>query len=212
MDNKPNTSPNREMNTPLTPDEALTRLLEGNQRFIKGIDLPDNFGSQEDALKTSQNPYACILGCADSRVSPEHCFDESNGNLFITRVAGNFVSMEILASLEYGCSVLGTPLILVLGHSQCGAISAAVKSHQHGEEYPGHINILTTALAPAVAAAASEQPADLKDLAMRKNVLSNVHRLRESRPILRGLIESGRLRIEGGIYHLDTGTVEILND
>lgn len=196
----------------ISPDDALKRLLEGNQRFIEGIDLPDNFGTQEEALKTSQNPYACILGCADSRVSPEHCFDESNGNLFITRVAGNFVTPEVLASLEYGCSMLGASLILVLGHTRCGAIAASVKAYQQGVEYPGHITLLTHALRPAVAAALRDKPDHLEDLTARKNVQLAVETLRESTPILRTLVRSGDLKIMGGIYQLDTGRVEITID
>lgn len=195
----------------LTPDEALARLLAGNQRYLAGEDSPDSFIHQSDALAHSQNPYACILGCADSRVSPEHCFDEGQGDLFVTRIAGNFVTQEILGSLEYGTAVLGATLVLVLGHSGCGAIGAAIRAVESDEDFPGHIQGIATALSPAVMQASEEDPGgNWAARATHLNVEANVKKLRDATPVLRKLVRDNRLRIVGGIYHVETGKVEII--
>src|SRR5690606_28019741 len=103
----------------------LERLMEGNERYASGNATIRDFESTRSLLAKGQNPYASLLSCADSRVSPELCFDEARGDLFVTRVAGNYVTNDIVASLEYGAAVLNSPLIMVLGHTQCGAIGAA---------------------------------------------------------------------------------------
>lgn len=197
----------------LTPDEALARLLAGNARYLSGVDSPDSFQFQSESLAHSQNPYACILGCADSRVSPEHCFDEGQGDLFVTRVAGNFVTQEILGSLEYGTAVLGATLILVLGHTGCGAIGAAFRAVEADEDFPGHIQGIATALTPAVLQSMEEDVAhDRIHRATHHNVVANVHKLRNLSPVLRKLVRETRLRIVGGIYHVETGKIEIIVD
>ena len=195
----------------LTPDEALARLLAGNERYLSGVDSPDSFQYQPASLAESQNPYVCILGCADSRVSPEHCFDEGQGDLFVVRIAGNFVTQEILGSLEYGTAVLGASLILVLGHTGCGAIGAAIRAHKTDEDFPGHIQGIATALSPSVMQAADENPdCDWVHRATHLNVVANVKRLRESTPVLRKLVREKRLRVVGALYHVDTGKVEVI--
>jgi carbonic anhydrase len=197
----------------LTPDEALARLLAGNARYLAGEDSPDSFQFQPASLAHSQNPYACILGCADSRVSPEHCFDEGQGDLFVTRIAGNFVTQEILGSLEYGTAVLGATLILVLGHTGCGAIGAAFKAVETDEDFPGHIQGIATALTPSVLQAMEDDIAHLREhRATHHNVVANVHKLRNLSPVLRKLVRESRLRIVGGIYHVETGNIEIIVD
>ncbi|MBU3667200.1 MAG: carbonic anhydrase [Rhodocyclaceae bacterium] len=197
----------------LTPSQALERLLSGNARYLAGVDSPDSFQYQPDTLAESQNPYACILGCADSRVSPEHCFDEGQGDLFVTRIAGNFVTQEILGSLEYGTAVLGASLIMVLGHTGCGAIGAAIKAVDSDEDFPGHIQGIATALSPAVTQATSEGSTDSRAVsATRINVALNVDKLRNATPVLRKLVREERLRIVGGLYHVATGAVEIIVD
>ncbi len=103
----------------LSPDEALQRLMAGNKRYVSGKINSRDYSSTRAALAGGQNPFACILSCADSRVSPELCFDEERGDLFVTRVAGNYVTNDILASLEYAVAVLHSPLIMVLGHTRC---------------------------------------------------------------------------------------------
>ncbi|MGV0952960.1 MAG: carbonic anhydrase [Fluviibacter sp.] len=194
----------------LRPDEALERLMGGNARYLAGEDAPDSFQHQPGALAESQNPYACILGCADSRVSPEHCFDEGQGDLFVTRIAGNFLTQEILGSLEYGTAVLGATLIMVLGHTGCGAIGAAMKAVDTDEDFPGHIQGIASALSPAVIQA-SEEALGL-DRALRAthiNVALNVDKLRNATPVLRKLVREKRLRIVGAVYYVETGEVEI---
>ncbi|MGI9143580.1 MAG: carbonic anhydrase [Fluviibacter sp.] len=194
----------------LTPDAALTRLMECNRRYVKGVESTDSFTTVNKALATGQNPYACILGCADSRVSPELAFDENQGDLFITRVAGNFVTPEILASLEYGTAVLNAQLIMVLGHTSCGAIGAAIKAVEKDESFPGHIQSLTTALSPAVEGARKRKPKDLADAATRENIRLNVLRLRSATPILSKRVRDGQLKVVGGLYDIKTGRVELI--
>ncbi len=194
----------------LSPDEALARLFRGNERYVEGRTVQDSFPALREALARGQNPYAAILGCADSRASPELAFDESQGDLFVTRVAGNFVTPAILASLEYSVAVLKTPLIFVLGHTSCGAIGAAVKAVVDDATFPGHIQSLATDLAPAVRKAKKEGAADLMAAATIQNVKSNVSKLASSTPILRRAVREGALKVAGGLYDLQTGKVERL--
>lgn len=194
----------------MSPDEALARLIAGNQRFIVGFDEPDSFKFQNPEIEKEQCPYACILGCADSRISPEHVFDESHGNLFVTRVAGNFVTSEILASLEYGASVLGAAIILVLGHSGCGAVGATIQAVSADTVFDGHIHALIDALKPAVVKMRHHDHDQWKHDAIIENVLENVARLKSSAPILGKLVQSGQLKIVGGIYNLESGIVTFL--
>lgn len=195
----------------ISSDQALSRLMAGNDRYVANAPLPSDFAATRAALATGQNPYACILSCADSRVSPELCFDSERGDLFVTRVAGNYVTPAILASLEYGTAVLQSPLIMVLGHTSCGAINAAIKAVKKDEDFPGHIQQLTTDLSPAVNAAIKTKPADLELAATRENVLINVDKLRNATPILRRRVQNGQLKVVGGIYHLGTGRVELIS-
>lgn len=196
----------------LTPDQALDRLMQGNERYVKGEVTPKDFAATRAALSQGQNPYACLLSCADSRVAPEFCFDESRGDLFVTRVAGNYVTMDILASLEYGVGVLKAPLIMVLGHTQCGAIGAAIDAYDNHTDYPGHIQSITTELAPAVAAVKEKQsdPAALVHDVTIQNVRMNMSRLASSTPMLRRAVEAGKLKVVGGVYQLKTGRVELI--
>ena len=194
----------------ISPAEALQRLIEGNQRYIANTPLPLTYEATRAALVRGQNPYACILGCADSRVSPDLCFDAERGDLFVTRVAGNFVTPEILASLEYGTAVLQTPLIMVLGHTGCGAIQASIKAVKNDEDFPGHIQLLASSLTPAIDAALKKDPSNIEVSAIRENVRINVEALRNSTPILRRLVQSKKLMVVGGVYDLNTGRVEIV--
>src|SRR5690606_31461360 len=140
----------------LSSDQAIKRLLEGNRRYASGKTRSRDFASTRAALASGQNPYAGILSCADSRVGPELCFDEERGDLFVLRVAGNYVTSDMLASLEYGVAVLNMPAIMVLGHTGCGAVNAAVSAFEKQAEFPGHIQNIVTELMPAVRAAAGE--------------------------------------------------------
>ena len=196
----------------ISPQEALQRLMAGNERYVADKTTPASFSAMRASLAQGQNPYACILSCADSRVSPELCFDADRGDLFVTRVAGNFVTPEILASLEYGTAVLQSPLILVLGHTSCGAIKASIKAVKSDEDFPGHIQQLATSLTPAIDAAMKRNPKDLEEAATRENVRLNVESLRNSTPLLRRLVQTKKLQVVGGVYDLKTGKVTLLND
>src|SRR5690606_22995408 len=196
----------------LSPDDAIERLMVGNKRYISGETLDRDFSANRAALVRGQNPYACILSCADSRVSPELCFDEERGDLFVTRVAGDYVTNDLLASLEYAVAVLHASVILVLGHTRCGAVSAAVNSFENQTQFPGHIQTVITALLPAVrSAAATSHTGTLAEAATLENIRQNVARLAEATPILSSAVRDTHLKVIGGIYDLGTGRVDLLS-
>ncbi|TAN30590.1 MAG: carbonic anhydrase [Castellaniella sp.] len=193
----------------VSPDEAIQRLKEGNQRYVSGVMKRHDFSHERKALAGGQNPYAAILGCADSRVAPEYTFDSGRGDLFVTRVAGNFINADMLGSLEYAVAVLSVPAILVLGHEKCGAIAAAVKAITNHAQYPGHIETLVAALTPSVKQV-SQQKTDLLEAAIEQNIRNNVTALSAQSDIIRKAHQAGSLRIVGGIYRLATGKVDFL--
>jgi carbonic anhydrase len=193
----------------LPPDAALERLMKGNARYVEGVSLRHDFKHEREALAGGQNPYAAILSCADSRIAPEYAFDSGRGDLFVCRVAGNFASDEMVASLEYGVAVLNVPLILVLGHDACGAVDATIKSLKDNTTLPGHLPSLVTAIAPAVKAV-SQQGGDTLGKAIRQNVIDNVAKLSAATPILKAAVEQGKLKVVGGIYRLNDGRVEMV--
>ena len=202
------------INTPLpenvmTPDAALERLMAGNARYVAGQSTPLNFSEDRAVLVKGQNPYASILSCSDSRVSPEFCFDEQRGDLFVARVAGNYLTTDFVATLEYAAAILHTPLIMVLGHESCGAIRAAIDAVDKNMQFPGHIQSLASALAPAVRAA-KNMSGELFDNAVRMNVIRNVDKLRKQPPILSKLVAERRILVVGGVYSLKTGKVELV--
>lgn len=195
----------------LAPDAALDRLMQGNGRYVEGVSRRHDFRHEREALAGGQNPFAAVVSCADSRIAPEYCFDTARGDLFVCRVAGNFASDEILASLEYAVHALDTPLILVLGHEACGAVDATIKSIKDGSTLPGHLPALVTALTPAVKAVQGE-PGDALDNAIRRNVMLNVERLKGAGPILKAAVDAQKVRVVGGIYELKSGRVKVLAD
>jgi carbonic anhydrase len=195
----------------LSPEDALSRLMEGNGRYMAGVAARHDFRHEREALSRGQNPFAGILSCADSRIVPEYCFDTARGDLFVCRVAGNFAAAEIVASFEYAAHVLNTPVIMVLGHQACGAVDATIKSLKSGEPLPGHLPELVTAIGPAVKATAGA-PGDALDNAVKRNVQLNVEKLKAATPILAKSVADKKLRVVGGVYRLDTGRVEILPD
>ncbi len=193
----------------LMPDQALERLMAGNERFVSGKSEPLDFHDVETSLTKGQNPYATILGCSDSRVSPEHCFDEALGDLFVARVAGNYLTHDNLATLEYSVAVLKTPLIMVLGHESCGAVKAAIDAVDHYQDFPGHIQLLASAIAPAVRAVSDTSSSRLINV-IKANVIMTVERLRTKTPVLDYFHDQKKIRIVGGLYHLSTGRVELI--
>jgi carbonic anhydrase len=192
----------------VSPDASLELLMKGNERYVKGESRRHDFKREREALVRGQNPYAGILSCADSRIAPEYAFDSGRGDLFVCRVAGNFANDDTIASLEYAVGILGTPLIVVLGHDACGAIDATIKSLKDNTTLPGHLPSLVTSLAPAVKAV-SGSSGDLLANAIRKNVDDNVAKLKSAAPILSAAVDQRKLRIVGGIYRLVTGRVEM---
>src|SRR5277367_2631642 len=187
----------------LTPDEALKALLDGNQRYID-----NRFKSFDEDLKIlrdhtvdKQEPFAAVLSCADSRVPVEIIFDQSIGHIFVSRVAGNVVTPEIIGSLEYGAAVLGTKVILVLGHASCGAVKAAIA----GKAVPGQISSLFPHLQPAVDQAGSDLAAVTKANASIQAAL-----LSKASPVLSPMVKEGKLKIVAGYYDLATGKVTLV--
>ena len=193
----------------LTPAASLERLKRGNARYVEGVSLRHDFKHEREALAGGQNPYAAVLSCADSRIAPEYAFDSGRGDLFVCRVAGNFANNESVASLEYAVAELGTPLILVLGHDACGAVSATIKSLKDNTTLPGHLPSLVEAIAPAVKAV-SQQAGDTLANAIRQNVIDNVGKLSTATPILSTAVEQNKLKVVGGIYRLKDGRVEMV--
>src|SRR3982075_3373753 len=136
----------------VSPDASLELLMKGNKRYVEGVSRRHDFKREREALVGGQNPYAAILSCADSRIAPEYAFDSGRGDLFVCRVAGNFANTETIASLEYAVAVLNVPAILVLGHDNCGAVDAAIKSLRDDKRLPGHMPSLVAGIAPSVKA------------------------------------------------------------
>jgi carbonic anhydrase len=193
----------------LTPEQALERMMEGNRRYVQGVARRHDFVAEREALVGGQNPFAGILSCADSRIAPEYAFDTGRGDLFVVRVAGNFVNLDNLASFEYAVAVLGTPLLMVLGHEACGAVKSTISSIKDRSTLPGHLPALVASLTPAVTEATG-QSGDLLTNATAENVRLNVEKLRTATPILSAATAEGRLKVVGGIYRLSTGQVDLL--
>lgn len=191
----------------LTPDEALAKLMEGNQRFVSNRRLnPNQDSARMTQVATEQAPFAAILSCADSRVIPELVFDQGIGDLFVVRVAGNIAITEDIASEEFAVGVLGAPLLVVLGHERCGAVQAALET---GTELPGVIESLVYAIRPAVEASAGK-PGDQLTNAIKENVRLQVKHLQTS-SIIANAVAQGKLKVVGAYYDLDTGEVSLVS-
>ncbi|WP_158817376.1 carbonic anhydrase [Methylocapsa sp. S129] len=193
----------------VSPDGALELLHKGNDRYVDGVSKRHDFKNEREALTAGQNPYAAILSCADSRIAPEYAFDSGRGDLFVCRVAGNFANDDTIASFEYAVANLNVPLIMVLGHDSCGAISATIKSLNDKSTLPGHLPSLVARLASAVKAGA-EHAGDPFANAIRQNVIDTVAALKSATPILDAAVAQQKLKIVGGIYRLATGRIEMV--
>jgi carbonic anhydrase len=195
------------------PEEILQKLLAGNQRFVKGKTTnprrkPEDFGK----LVEGQTPKAVIVGCADSRVPPELLFDQGVGDLFVVRVAGNVVSGAgaiVKGSIEYAVAELNVPLVMVLGHTQCGAVKAAMKHISDKDPLPGAIAELVNAIKPAVINA-KDRDGNALDNAIKANVAIGVERLKSLEPIVAIALREGRVKVVGGVYDLRTGSVTMI--
>ncbi|HJX92993.1 MAG TPA: carbonic anhydrase [Pyrinomonadaceae bacterium] len=192
----------------VTADSVLAELRAGNAHHVAHrYQHPHETAERQRELASGQSPHAEILSCADSRVPPELIFDQGLGDLFIIRVAGNVVSDTELGSLEYGAEHLHVPLLVVLGHQHCGAVTAAVE----GGEAEGHIAALVNLLRPAVEKTRG-MPGDHVENAVTANVEMVVKQLRASAPVLAKLVSEGKLKVVGAVYSLDTGKVTWLPD
>jgi carbonic anhydrase len=187
----------------LTPDAALTELMDGNKRFTSGklTSQERNLAMLRQKTVDKQEPFAAVLSCADSRVPVELVFDQSIGQIFVTRVAGNMVTPEIIGSLEYGAAVLGTKVILVMGHSGCGAVKATI----HAEEVPGQISSLFPHIQPAVDQAGHDLVA-----ATKANAKIQAALLRQASTVIAGMVKENKLKVVAGYYDLGSGAVELL--
>ncbi|MFT0860115.1 carbonic anhydrase [Ancylobacter sp. G4_0304] len=194
--------------TTLSSDEALARLKTGNEAFVKGASCVVVGGVERiAALAGGQAPFAVVVTCSDSRTSPELLFDASLGELFVVRVAGNTVDQTALGSIEYGVAVLGAPLVLVLGHSGCGAVEAAVKMVTERAEYPGAIATMVEPILPAVLKAQT-QPGDLLSNAIATNVRLVLGAIGNGSAMVTEAKKAGKVRLVGGVYDLSSGVVD----
>ena len=190
--------------TALSPEAALQQLIDGNRRFAGGH--LTSFAEDLEILKAKtidkQEPFAAVLSCADSRVPVELIFDQSIGEIFVTRVAGNIATSAMIASLEYGVAVLGTKAIIVLGHTNCGAVKASIEA----KAVPGQISALYPYIRPAVDQAGSNLEA-----AIKANAKIQAGLLRQSSPVLADHIKQNQLKIVAGYYDLSSGKVTLLD-
>jgi carbonic anhydrase len=194
----------------IPPADALKRIMAGNARYAANKPEVKDYSAGRAARTTAQYPVAAILSCADSRVGPELIFDQGPGDLFVVRVAGNYVNVDNLASLEYAVEVLGAPLVMVMGHANCGAVNAVVKNAHSSSPLPGHIFMLVDAIQPAVEKALAQGGEHELDNAIEQNVQYNVERLKRTQPILAPKVKDGKLQVVGAVYQLATGQVKLL--
>jgi carbonic anhydrase len=189
--------------TVLSPDAALARLMQGNNGFVQGrlVSLDEDLTILKEHTVGKQEPFAAVLACADSRVPVELIFDQSIGHVFVTRIAGNVCTPEMIASLEYGAAVLGVPLIMVLGHDGCGAVKATID----GKAVPGQISALYAPLRPAIERAGPDLTAAIKANAQIQAAL-----LRTASPVIATLVKTGKMKVVAAYYDLASGKVAIL--
>ena len=188
----------------LDAEEALKKLMDGNRRFVsETYDRGDIGPGRRAEISKGQRPFAVIVDCSDSRVVPEFIFDQGLGDLFVIRTAGNIVDDIAIGSVEYAVKHLGVRLVLVLGHDDCGAVKATVA----GGKAEGHIDAILQAIRPAVAVA-MQKPGNLLDNAIAQNVDMGINRLQSAQPILAQALQTGDVRIVGGVYHLKDGSVD----
>ncbi len=187
----------------LTPDAALADLMAGNKRFTSGkmTAYEHDLVVLKQHTEEKQEPFAAVLSCADSRVPVELVFDQTIGHIFVTRVAGNVITPEIIGSLEYGAAVLGTKVILVMGHANCGAVKAAMQ----GKDVPGQISSLFPHIQPGV-----DQGGGNLEAATKANAVVQAKLLRESSTVIAGMVKAGTVKVLPSYYDLGTGVVTLL--
>jgi len=192
-------------------DEALNKLLDGNQRFISGSLATKDIGdARRKELSNAQHPFAIVVTCSDSRVPPEIIFDQDLGDLFVVRSAGNVLDPILVGSIEYAAGHLHAPLLILLGHDKCGAVSAALEAKEKTDD---NIGTILRKILPAVkkATAKGGTKEDILNNAIRENVLLQQKYLLRKSPLIRKLIQSGDLKVVAGIYHIESGKIELFS-
>ena len=203
----------KEAQDKMTPDKSLNELRLGNQRFVNKNQLNRDLLQQVKQTSTGQYPFATILSCIDSRVSSELIFDQGIGDIFSVRIAGNFVNEDILGSMEFACKLAGTKLILVLGHTACGAVKGACDHARLG-----NLTALINKIEPAVEAVTEPKEESQRNSSninfvntvAEKNVEMTISNIRSSSPVLAEMEEQGSIKIIGGMYDIDTGIVHFM--
>lgn len=195
----------------MTPDQALAKLREGNLRFINGhSEHPNQDGDRRQSLVGGQEPFAVIFGCSDSRLAAEIIFDVGLGDMFVVRTAGHVIDSASLGSLEFAVDILDVPLIVILGHDSCGAVTSAIKSKQTGSLPKGFIRDLVEHITPSVYAAERQGLTDV-DSTVVEHVKQTSARLVERSRIIGDAIEAGRTAVVGIAYHLSDGEAQVVS-
>jgi carbonic anhydrase len=201
----------KEIQSTISPEDALNRLKEGNERFVANRKATRDLLQQVAETSEGQYPFAIVLGCVDSRVPPEVIFDQGIGDIFSARIAGNFVNEDILGSMEFATKVAGARLILVLGHTQCGAIMGAVDDAQLG-----NLTGMLAKLMPAVEASLStdksksSNDAGFVQTVTQKNVELTLEAIKANSPVLKEMLDTGEIQLVGGLYDVKTGKVSFM--
>ena len=197
---------NKETQSQITPDRAIEMLLNGNKRFLENNFLNRDYSSQVNDTSSGQYPFAAVLSCIDSRVPVELIFDQGIGDVFSARVAGNIVNEDMLGSIEYACKVAGSKLILVLGHSKCGAVTAACKNVELG-----NITALLSKIKPAVESCSGiEFDDDGIEQVIVENVKKSIDYIRKDSPLLLEMETNNEIKIAGAVYDVSSGHVKLL--
>jgi len=200
----------KETQAQMTPDSSLEELKKGNKRFVEKQQLSRNLMQQVSETSTGQFPFATVLSCIDSRVSSELIFDQGIGDIFSVRIAGNFVNEDILGSMEFACKLAGTKLVVVLGHTACGAVKGACDHARLG-----NLTALINKIEPAVVAVEEPQDESMRNSSnidfvntvAEKNVEMTIAEIRSASPVLAEMEQQGEIKIVGGMYDIQTGLV-----
>jgi carbonic anhydrase len=197
----------------VTADDALARLIAGNRRFIANQLTNHDVQSSRHEVANGQHPFAIVLGCADSRVPPELIFDQGLGDLFVIRVAGNIVPPSLVGSVEFAADQFGTRLVVVLGHSKCGAVAATIEALKHDAQNDSpNVQAIVERIRPAVSPLMNSVPQhELMPAAIRANVLASTQHLRHESKIIGSLIAQDGLVVVGAEYSLETGAVDFFD-
>lgn len=204
----------QETQSKMTPELSLQNLREGNKRFQENVRLSRNLVQQVRETASGQYPYATVLSCIDSRVSSELIFDQGMGDLFSIRIAGNFVNEDILGSMEFACKLAGTKLVVVLGHTACGAVKGACDHARLG-----NLTTLINKIEPAVAAVSeptdeslrNSKNIDFVNQVAEKNVMMTIENIRDQSPVLAEMEANNEIKIIGGMYNISNGEVTFYN-